>query len=196
MPPSQVRYSEPVGTRLLRSVTTPSFVSDPPSEASPLPKLLTDALWRNDRGDLAGPKYGGSALASFELSVLIIARDRQESVAGVANQIDGYACDLPTVVDVAGIVQIYASGNERVEVGHHAVFPNIRGAKRVGCVARVPHDLPLVVDAAGECQRAPGKRAEVGDNALLPQERVPGGVVGQEGLTEHLTLVVDVRAHV
>src|SRR5579863_3972710 len=195
MPPSQVRYREPVGTRLLRSVTTPSFVPDPPSEASPLSKLLADALWRNDCGDLAGPKYGGSSLASFELSVLIITGNRHESGAGVANPIDGYACDLPTVVDVAGVVQIDASGNERVEVGHHAVFPDIRGAKRVGCVARMPHNLPLVVNATGECQRAPGKRAEVGDNALLPQPRMIGGVVGQERLTEHLTSVVDVQAN-
>jgi hypothetical protein len=60
----------------------------------------------------------------------------------------------------------------------------------------VPHNLPFVVKAAYEYQRAPGKRAEVGDNALLPQPTVVGGVVGQECLTEHLTLVIDVPASV
>jgi hypothetical protein len=162
-----------------------SFRPDPPSEASQLLKLLADAFCRYYVGALAWPVYSSSALTSFDVSVLLITWDRQERGGGTGNEIDGYACDLPTIVDVAGVIQIYASGNERVEVRHDTVFPNIRNAIRVGYVARVPHNLPLVVNAARECQRVPGKRAEVGDNTLrpnvllLPQERV-GGVVGQE----------------
>jgi hypothetical protein len=37
------------------------------------------------------------------VSVLLITRDRHESGAGAGSLIDGYARDLATVVDVAGV---------------------------------------------------------------------------------------------
>jgi hypothetical protein len=58
---------------------------------------------RSCSGAFTWQQYGRSALTSFDVSVLLITWDRQESGAGAGNLIDGYARDLPTVVDVAGI---------------------------------------------------------------------------------------------
>jgi hypothetical protein len=45
-------------------------------------------------------------ITSLDVSVLPVTRDRQESGAGAGDRIDGDARDLPTIIDVAGVIQI------------------------------------------------------------------------------------------
>lgn len=69
-----------------------------------------------------------------------------------------------------------------------AVFPQKRAAIEVH-VARNADHLALTVDVVGDAVRVSQKRSEVSHYAVLPEERMREGIVGQVRVADYLSRI-------
>jgi hypothetical protein len=90
----------------------------------------------------------------------------------LAGNCEAKACDLSTIIDVEPLEQVQGgegrARNKGVEVRHNSVLPE----EGTGALA---NSQAFVVNAEGEARNVPRKRAEVGDQAILPKEAVSVG---------------------
>src|SRR5215469_5034045 len=126
-----------------------------------------------------------------------VTRSQQKTVnfVGTCLQNDGRDLSARIVAECLDQKQGAISGNQGVEVRHHAVLPE-EGTFVVVYIERPAYHLAFAVDGNACTRNVPRKRAEVPHHTVLPEEGVKGCVAGQARCTDHLTLIVDVKTNV
>src|SRR5215472_8517386 len=124
-----------------------------------------------------------------------VTRSQQKTVNFVGTCLQGDARDLSAriVAECLDQKQGGISGNQGIEVRHHAVLPE-EGTFVPVDIERPAYHLAFAVDANGCTRNVSRKRAEVPHHTVLPEESVKGCVAGQVRGTDDLTLIVDVKS--
>src|SRR5580700_5182143 len=97
--------------------------------------------------------------------------------------------DLSAVIDIAGRddEEVGIGGNQRVQVGRHAVLPNEAVGPAERGVKVVSHNLAAVVDAGGEGGKISRQNVDFGDCAacaVLPNPGIEGRAVSSADLSD------------
>ena len=157
--------------------------SESAAKGQSLLKQLANILWENAPRPFAdGPEPPCGS--------------RQEGVHLARADLQGNAGDLSPIIDGPRCLQEIQRGvrrDERVEIRHHAILPEV-GTFVAVYIKRSAHHLAFAVNAVAITPKVAGQRAEVGHHTSLPEEGVKGCVASQFGDTDHLTLVIDIIA--
>src|SRR5215469_13770632 len=121
-----------------------------------------------------------------------VTRSQQKTVNFVGTCLQGDARDLSAriVAECLDQKQGAISGNQGIEVRHHAVLPE-EGTFVPVDIERPAYHLAFAVDANGCTRNVPRKRAEVPHHTVLPEEGVLSCVSRQGRTSVHGASVVD-----
>src|ERR1700741_4961731 len=121
------------------------------------------ACCRRDGYGSCGLRHGCGFIAGGDVSVLVVAWDRQGGTKLTVALIEGVSCDLATRINVVTKPQMQRrrTNHERIYVCHNAVLPEKSTAKVKALCARPAYHLALLVNAESAAVEVSRQCAEI-----------------------------------